>query len=154
ACLDCYGVAIDGTRDTQPVHMDASMDEDVTPLAIPFGQPHLILKTWTLHVGESFTDVSNDLGLDPFYPSIETILHNGVTGGCAAGPPAPFCPTNNVLRQEMAPFLLKAFLGSGYAPPACASHFNDVPCPATPEFPYSNFIEDLSIRGITGGCQI
>src|SRR5262249_33553883 len=25
ACLDCYGVAIDGTRDTQPVHMDASM---------------------------------------------------------------------------------------------------------------------------------
>ena len=29
-----------------------------------------------------------------------------------------------------------------------------MPCPATPQFPYSDFIEDLSIRGITAGCAV
>src|SRR4029453_17475962 len=130
------------------------MNEDVTPLAIPVGQPSLISKTWTLHIGESFTDVNNDTAVNFFYVPIETILHNGGTGGCAVGPPALFCPTQNVLRQEMAPFLLKGFLGSGYAPPACTGIFADVQCPAHPGFPYSDFIEDLSTRGITGGCQV
>jgi hypothetical protein len=45
-------------------------------------------------------------------------------------------------------------MGGSYTPPDCAGLFTDVPCPATPEFPYSNFIEDLSTRGITAGCQI
>ena len=151
---NCYLVNIGGNRrdPSLPVHTDATMDEEVTPVAVPFGSPRLILKTWTLHIGESFTDVSNDLTLDPFYPSIETILHHGVTGGCGDG--SAFCPGANVLRQEMAPFLLKGFLGSGYIAPDCAGAFSDVPCPATPEFPYSNFIEDLSTRGITGGCAV
>ena len=144
ATADCYAMTLTGDRSLQPVHFDVTFDETVTPLAP--------LKTWTLHVGESFGDVSNDTSTNPFYPKIETILHNGVTGGCAVGPPALFCPGNNVLRQEMAPFLLKAFLGSDYAPPDCTGIFQDVPCPATPDFPYSNFIEDLSTRGITGGC--
>ncbi|HEY1250152.1 MAG TPA: hypothetical protein VGH97_03120, partial [Thermoanaerobaculia bacterium] len=154
SCTDCYAVSLAGDRTLIPTHSDATMQEDVTPLEPPaLGAPHLVTKVWTLHIGESFTDVVNDIGLDPFYPSIETIFHNGVTGGCAAGPPALFCPSANVLRQEMAPFLLKGFLGSDYVPPDCASIFNDVPCPATPEFPFSNFIEDLSTRGITGGCD-
>jgi hypothetical protein len=52
----------------------------------------------------------------------------------------------------MAVFLLKASQGSSYVPPACAGIFTDVPCPATPAFPYSDFIEDLFNRGITAGC--
>jgi hypothetical protein len=152
-CTDCYGVDIAGDRTTVPTHSDATIQEDVNPIEPPaFGQPSLVTKNWTLHIGESFGDVSNDTSTNPFYPKIETILHNGVTGGCAAGPPALFCPGNNVLRQEMAPFLLKGFLGGDYAPPDCTGIFQDVPCPATPDFPYSNFIEDLSTRGITGGC--
>ena len=148
---NCYVVSISGVRTDQPVHFDATMDETVVPgLPPPVGQPSLVLKTWTLHVGQSFADVITDPLVDPFYRSIETLLHKGVTGGCSAGPPALFCPTQNVLRQEMAPFLLKGFLGSGYVPPACTppGMFTDVPCPGL----YTNFIEDLKTRGITAGC--
>ena len=157
ACLTCYTITITGDR--PPIqHFDATMDETVTPspftLKIAGGGPTpiTILKTWTLHVGGSFSDVDPEIATDPFYPSIETIFHFGVTGGCGDG--TTFCPSVNVLRQEMAPFLLKAFLGSGHTPSPCTGLFDDVPCPATPEFPYSDFIEDLSIRGITGGCAV
>jgi hypothetical protein len=155
-CTDCYTISITGDRPVQ--HFDATMNETVTPspftLRITGGGPTpiTILKTWTLHVGGSFSDVDPELATDPFYPSIETIFHFGVTGGCGDG--TTFCPSTNVLRQEMAPFLLKGFLGSGHTPPPCTGLFVDVPCPATPEFPYSDFIEDLSIRGITGGCAV
>jgi cysteine-rich repeat protein len=110
------------------------------------------LKTWTLHIGASFTDVSTDTSIDPYYSFIETIFHNGVTSGCGDG--TMYCPLNNNLRQEMSVFLLKASQGAAYVPPDCTGLFQDVPCPATPEFPYSNFIEDLSTRGITTGCQV
>ena len=156
ACTTCYTISITGDRPLQ--HFDATMDETVTPspftLRIAGGGPTPItlLKTWTLHVGGSFSDVDPEIATDPFYPSIETIFHFGVTGGCGDG--STFCPSANVLRQEMAPFLLKAFLGSGHTPAPCTGLFADVPCPATPEFPYSDFIEDLSTRGITGGCVL
>jgi hypothetical protein len=54
----------------------------------------------------------------------------------------------------MAPFLLKTLLGGAYAPPACTGVYDDVVCPATPEFPFSDFIEDLNTRGITAGCAV
>jgi hypothetical protein len=148
SCTDCYHITIGGDRPEQ--HFDAQMDETVTvsPLALGSGAGDTLLKTWTLHVGESFTDVSNDLGTDPFYPSIETIFHFGVTAGCGDG--TTFCPEQNNLRQEMAVFLLKGFLGSAYAPPACTPPgvFTDVACPGL----YTDFIEDLKTRGITAGC--
>jgi len=62
-----------------------------------------------LHVGESFPDVaSNSL----FYPFVENLFHNGVTGGCAGG---GYCPANNVTRAQMAVFLLKARWGAGFS---------------------------------------
>jgi hypothetical protein len=148
---DCYVINVTGDRGLQPVHFDLVLDEDVTalaPLPLTDGPPPAPDKEWKIHVGASFADV----GTDPFYPFIETILHNGVTAGCGAG--TTYCPLQNNLRQETAVFLLKGFLGSGYAPPNCAGLFQDVPCPPTPGFPYSNFIEDLFKRGITTGCQI
>jgi hypothetical protein len=147
-CNTCYQVDIAGDRTTMPTHSDATLQEVVTPLGPALGQPHLAVKIWNLHIGESFSDVSNDLVLDPFYPSIETILHNGVTGGCGDG--TTFCPLQNTLRQEMAVFLLKGFLGAAYIPPACTppGQFTDVPCPGT----YTDFIEDLKTRNITAGC--
>ena len=43
-------------------------------------------KTWTLHVGNSFSDVAAS---EPFYPFIENLFHNGVTGGCGGD---AYCP--------------------------------------------------------------
>ena len=50
----------------------------------------------------------------------------------------------------MAAFLLKASLGSSYAPPNCTGLvFTDVPCTGGI---FDSWIEDLAGRGITGGC--
>lgn len=150
--VSCYAVTLTGVRTDHPVHFDVTFDETVValPAAGPAAAPPS--KTWTLHVGNSFTDVVPDVVTNPFYRPIETILHHGVTAGCGDG--TTFCPQQNNLREEMAPFLLKAFLGAGYTPPGCVGTFQDVPCPATPAFPFSDFIEDLATRGITAGCQV
>ena len=181
-------------------HWDTQLHELVS-VAMP--------KTWVLHVGESFPDAPTD---HQFYAFIETIFHNGVTGGCSAGgycptdpvtraqmavfllkskfgaahipPPCAgtvftdvpctggifdpwieelaalqitggcgpglYCPNNTVTRQQMAVFLLKAQLGSGYVPPACDGAFDDVPCPSQ----FAEWIEDLAAHAITGGCSV
>jgi trimeric autotransporter adhesin len=150
-CTNCYSLNLATTiRPLQ--HWDATFFETMAPIGPPLGGGGPPAKMWTLHVGNSFSDVDPNIGSDPFYPFIETILHKGVTSGCGDG--STYCPLQNVLRQEMAVFLLKGFLGSGYAPPNCTGLFQDVPCPPTPQFPFSNFIEDLSTRGITSGCQV
>jgi hypothetical protein len=135
ACTDCYAVTIDAA--TRPVtHWDATLTETVDPSAT--------VKTWTLHVGGSFTDVASDSG---FYPSVETVLHNGVTAGCGDG--TTFCPTSTVTRQQMAVFLLKSADGSDYVPPACVTQaFADVPC----DSPFAPWINELALRGVTAGC--
>ncbi|MFY9551363.1 MAG: S-layer homology domain-containing protein, partial [Thermoanaerobaculia bacterium] len=135
-CTDCYAVTI--TAAARPAtHWDAVVTETVSPTGTA--------KDWTLHVGESFTDVPTSSG---FYAFVENVLHNGVTAGCAGG--TAFCPTNPVTRQQMAVFLLKAKEGPGYAPPACATQvFDDVPC----SNPFSSWVNELSARGITAGCN-
>ena len=96
-------------------------------------------------MGESFTDVPTT---NQFYKYIETIFHNGVTGGCGAG--TDYCPDGTTLRKQMAVFLLKAKLGSDYIPPVCTGTvFLDVPCTGGIFDPW---IEDLAGRSITGGC--
>jgi Pyruvate/2-oxoacid:ferredoxin oxidoreductase delta subunit len=138
---DCYAVSVMGARPA--AHWDATFDEALSSGLAEFA------KTWTLHVGGSFTDVSTDIAVDPYYPSIETIFHNQVSVGCQDG--TVFCPTDPTTRQEMAVFLLKASQGANYYPPACAGIFSDVPC--TPGVGFSDWIEDISNRGITAGCQ-
>jgi plastocyanin len=202
---DCYLVTVTGARPA--AHWDAVFAENVS--ADSTG------RYWTLHVGNSFSDVPIS---DPFYSFIETIFHNGITAGCnAPGNPPAFCTNDSVTRAQMAVFLLKGRLGSGhvpppatgtvfgdvhigdfaadwieelaslgitsgcgngnycpsepatraqmavfllksehesaYAPPACTGLFADVPCPSTADFPYSDWIEQLSIEGITRGCS-
>ena len=200
---DCYSVTVSVPAFASPQHWDALLQETFS-----LGLPH----TWVLHLGESFPDVPTD---HQFYPFIENLFHNGVTGGCAGrrllpggprhpradgglppevevrpGPhPAPvhrdrlhrralhrrsvrpldrgargaraspaaaadelYCPSNTVTRQQMAVFLLKAFEGSTYVPPDCAGIFDDVTC--TPGTGFSDWIEELDNRGITGGCSM
>jgi S-layer homology domain len=76
---------------------------------------------------------------------IEELSIEGTTSGCGGG---DYCPSNPVTRAQMAAFLLKEQHGSGYMPPACTGIFGDVPCPSQ----FANWIEELSIEGITGGC--
>ena len=77
---------------------------------------------------------------------IGAVFNARVTAGCGLH---LYCPTSPVTRAQMAVFLLKASLGSGYTPPpATGSIFADV---GANDFAAA-WIEDLYNRGITGGC--
>ena len=76
---------------------------------------------------------------------IEQIAREGITAGCGNG---NFCPNDNIRRDQMAVFLLKARFGVAYQAPACTGVFTDVPCPST----FASWVEDLFNRGITAGC--
>ncbi len=91
-----------------------------------------------------FADVTCTPGVG-FSDWVERLHAEGITGGCATNP-LQFCPGRPVTRAEMAVFLLKTKHGSGYQPPACAGIFSDVPCPATAQFPYSDFVEQLFVE--------
>ncbi len=80
---------------------------------------------------------------------IEGIRKAGITDGCLVNP-LRYCPEAQLLRSQMAVFLVKAAAGSTYTPPACTGIFADVPCPSQ----FANWIEDLYHRGITAGCTV
>ena len=209
---DCYSLQV--TASSRPsAHWDATILETVTPTGAA--------KTWTLHVGASFTDVSTDIAVNPFYPFIETIFHEGVTerlrrhellpaaeqpapgdGGVSAqGPPGLGLRSSRLhgrlpgraLSGDSGVSLLQLHRGSVHAghhdrlpgrpagsllPGRGRDPGPDVGVPAQgapgqrlrapklhgrlpgralsgdSEFPFSNFVEDLSTRGITAGCQV
>ena len=131
---NCYlaGTSIPTVRPAS--HWDATLHEEISQ-----GQA----KDWTLHVGDSFTDVPRNNG---FYRFVETMFHRGVTSGCG---PAQFCPAGSVTREQMAVFLLVAKEGPAYLPPACgAPLFSDVPAGS----PFCRWVEELARRNVTGGC--
>jgi hypothetical protein len=131
---DCYVLNVSNPAVRPGLHWDASFSESVSS-----GNA----KTWTIHVGNSFTDVPASSNV---YPFVETILHNGLTTGCGTG---NFCPGFDVTRGQIAVFLLRARYGSTYLPSACTTpDFGDVPC----SNPFSRWINDLYQRGVTGGC--
>jgi len=82
---------------------------------------------------------------DIFHDYVETIFRNGITAGCGGG---LYCRNGAVSREQMAVFLLKSIHGSSYTPPACQGAFADVPCPSQ----FADWIEQLAVEGITGGC--
>ena len=132
---DCYLMTVSGAR---PVaHWDATFTENLTFSSV--------FNTWTIHIGNSFTDV---LTSNQFYFFVESLFHSGVTGGCGVG---IYCPNAAVTRAQMAAFLLKAEHGSSYIPPACTPGvFSDVACPSL----FADWIEQLFAEGITGGCSV
>ena len=129
---DCFVVTVSGTRPAP--HWDALFDETLSYNGFT--------RTAALHVGGSFPDMPQNV----FYPFVENLFHNGVTGGCAGG---GYCPGNDVTRAQMAVFLLKAKFGSGFIPaPATGTVFTDVAA----SNPFAPWIEELFRQGITGGC--
>jgi S-layer family protein len=132
---DCYSLTVAAA--TRPaVHWDTTVLETLNPSATT--------KTWTLHIGDSFTDV---LPANAFYRFIETILHKNVTGGCT---PTTYCPAASTTREQMAVFVLVSKEPAGYVPVACG---------ATPTFPdvpvtsgFCRWVEELARRGVVSGC--
>ena len=100
---DCYEVTVSNPASRPAGHWDVQMQENLSA-----GTP----KTWTLHVGGSFTDVPSS---QPFYGKIETLLHNGITAGCT---PTAYCPGSTVTRSQMSLFVGRGIAGSGAAIPA------------------------------------
>jgi hypothetical protein len=134
---DCFQVAVSRPTARPATHWDVTVRETIGPDAL--GQT----KVWTLHVGESFTDVPP---VHPFYRFVETLLHVGVTAGCTA---TTYCPDGSTTREQMAVFLLRAKEGGGFAPPPCTTApFPDVPCAS----PFAPWVQELVARGITSGC--
>jgi hypothetical protein len=128
---DCYAVSITSARTTP--HWDEYFTETLTDG---------FTKTWRLHVGGSFSDTPP---ANPFYFFVEDVFHNGVTSGCGG---SNYCPSNLVLRKQMAVFVLKAAQGPGFVPPPAVGIFTDVP--ATDSF--APWIEELYNRGVVAGC--
>ena len=105
----------------------------------PGDAPAVLTKGWFA----DFTDVPQ---ASPFHSPVETILRDGITGGCGGG---NYCPNANITRGQMAVFLLRAGHGSGYIPPpATGTVFADVSQGTT----FADWIEQLYAEGITGGC--
>src|SRR5512135_1396033 len=102
------------------------------------------------HVPPACAGIFGDVACPSLFADwIEELYASGITGGCNASP-LLYCPDAPVTRAQMAPFLLKASLGSSYAPPNCTGTvFTDVPCTGGIFDPW---IEDLASRGITAGC--
>jgi WD40 repeat protein len=146
---NCYSmnVSIPGSRPA--THWDAEFSETLTD-----GDP---VKVWTLHIGESFTDVPKT---HVFYPYVEKLLHNGVTTGCG---PSAYCPDDAVFRLQMAIFIARAQAGGDGNVPAsgtaqgspydCSqggtSLFSDV----EPTNPFCRHVHYIYGTGVTTGCE-
>jgi hypothetical protein len=139
SCIDCYAVSVSNPAVRPALHWDAAVLETTSPV--------VAAKWWLVHVGRSFTDVSTT---SPFYPSIETLLHKGITTGCIFGQRNTFCPAAPVTREQMAPLLLLAREGAGYSPAPCTEPpmFADVPVSSW----FCRWIEELARRGVVAGC--
>ncbi|HET6896991.1 MAG TPA: putative Ig domain-containing protein, partial [Vicinamibacteria bacterium] len=132
---NCYAFNVSVPATRPALHWDSTYTETLSS-----GDT----KSWTLHLGDSFTDVPR--ALSPYYRFIETLLHKQITGGCAAG---AYCPGGSTLREQMAVFVLVAREDARYAPPACTTPvFADVPASS----PFCRWIEELARRGIASGC--
>jgi hypothetical protein len=102
--------------------------------------------TFTVYQGLEFSDVP--IGAN-FYNEISRLSSRSVTLGCQ-GPPNPYsyCPTQTVLRDQMAAFIIRA-LGEFSPPTPPTQRFNDVPT----NHPFYNFIDRMAVLQITLGCQ-
>ena len=132
----CYAFQVAGARPA--AHWDSQFREDISPAALGHS------KVWTLHIGDSFTDVPRT---SSFYRFVETVFHTGAMPACSG---SQFCPVSNVPRDQMAMFVLKG-REPHFIPPACAAGaemFADVPAAS----PYCRWVEELARRGVVAGC--
>ena len=134
---NCFRLGLATAAATRPVrHWDGAFTETLSTGGS---------KAWTVHVGESFTDVAK---ASAFYRFVETLLHRNVTAGCGS---ETYCPAAASTRAQMAAFTLVAKEGVETLPPACVAGselFADVPASNA----FCRFIEELARRGSISGC--
>jgi S-layer homology domain len=136
---NCSGLCFEGslTGKRPEGHVDIRFVESIEPDAQ--GQA----KRWRVHVGGTFADVP---GASLYYRDVETLVHHGITGGCALD---AYCPSSSTTREQMAVFTLVGREGAGYLPPACAKPmFTDVPASSM----FCPWVEEVARRGAAGGC--
>ncbi len=90
----------------------------------------------------NFNDVPSN---DVFHSYVVSLVANQITAGVGGG---NYGLNDNIKRQSMAVFILKAKHGVCYAPPPCTGMFADVPCSSN----FAPWIEAMATEGITGGC--
>ncbi len=76
---------------------------------------------------------------------VASLVANNITVGVGGG---NYGFHDNIKRQSMAVFLLKAKHGICYTPPPCTGVFPDVPCSSN----FAPWIEAMAAEQITGGC--
>ncbi len=82
---------------------------------------------------------------------VNAFYNHGVTTGCGVSP-VVYCPENNVTREEMAVFLLRAIHGGGYTPPNVLGIFADMP--VTGKEWMEPWVDEFYAEGITTGCGV
>jgi len=140
-------VTIGGVAATDVVVDDSNTITAMTPqlppgtlctvtVADPSGPSGSLPNAWI----SEFLDMSGG-----FADDISRLVFNQITVGVGGG---FYGTSQNIKRQSMAVFVLKAEHGSCYTPPPCTGVFPDVPCPST----FAPWIEAMAAEGITGGC--
>ena len=99
--------------------------------------------TFTVYQGINFLDVPTNY---VFYNEIGKLSARGVTLGCGNG---NYCPNDQVLREQMAAFIVRA-KGEFNPPLPPMQRFTDVP----PENVFYRFIDRLAELQITLGCSV
>jgi hypothetical protein len=146
---DCYSMFAAPTGPRPVTHWDSRFTETLNHATTA-------PKDWTLHLGDSFTDVPRSY---PFYKKIETIFHNLITVGCT---PTEYCPTDPVPRSQMAIFIARGIAKGGANVPSSGtwngqpydcrvggiSLFADV----SPAAIYCKSVHYLAVQNVTAGC--
>lgn len=141
---DCYRMSVSGARPS--VHWDATFVEALSDSTA---------RTWTLHLGDSFTDVPRS---QLYYRRIETALHAGITAGCAA---TAYCPDQAVPRDQVAIFLARALTGGSPLPRSGAVDGASYDCEAggvslftdvAPADISCRAIHYITAQNVTSGC--
>jgi hypothetical protein len=144
---NCYQMTVSGSP-RPATHWDASFLETLG---------NNLKKTWTLHVGESFTDVPTS---QLFYRAIESVLHSGITTGCTA---TTYCPGDQVTRSQMSLFLARGIAGGGFAIPTsgfvggnaynCVSGGTSLFTDVLPTDIFCRSVHYLASQNVTSGCS-
>jgi hypothetical protein len=147
--FDFYAISVSSPAVRPVRHWDIQLTETLDAfLASP--------KTWTLHVGDSFTDVPRS---EMFYRNIETAFHNAMTVGCEAD---RYCPEDRITRGQLAIFLARGIAGLGSTIPSTGtwngaaydcreggtSLFTDV----LPTDIFCKHAHYLAVQNVTMGC--
>jgi hypothetical protein len=146
---DCYAMFVSSPTARPATHWDARFLETLNHPTTP-------VKQWTLHLGDSFTDVPRSY---PFYKKIETIFHNLITVGCTA---TNYCPTDKVPRSQMALFIARGLAKGGPNIPVSGT-WNGKPYNCTaggtslftdvqPTDIFCKAVHYIAVQNVTAGC--